>query len=261
MRQWRFSLDSIWKVAKFIGMNTNVRNDERKLAVLSSVTQRENRLLRNVYGYMTAGLAVTALVSFLTCSSPSLLRFFLGNPVAALVVFIAQIGLVIFLSSRIEQMKRSSAIIAFFGYSALMGISLSSIFIVYTGTVIYQAFFTAALMFLGVSVWGSFTKCNLRAWSSYLVMGLWGLIIASLLNIFFGSSTMDFLISLVGVVLFLGLTAFDTRKVVEMNREYGSEMTADEFTKLGIISALNLYLDFLNIFMYLLRLYSHSSRD
>lgn len=242
-------------------MNTNVRNDERKLSVLSSVTQRENRLIRNVYGYMTAGLAVTALVSFLTCSSPTLLRFFLGNPVAALVIFFAQIGLVMFLSARIEQMQRSTAVITFFGYSALMGISLSSIFVVYTGTVIFQAFFSAALMFLGAAVWGSFTKRNLASWSNYLMMGLWGIIIASLLNIFFRSTAMDFVISLVGVVLFLGLTAFDTRRIVEMNREYGSEMTADEFTKLGIIGSLNLYLDFLNIFMYLLRLYSHSSRD
>ena len=117
-------------------------------------------------------------------------------------------------------------------------------------------------MFLGASFYAFVTKRNVASWGSYLMMGLWGMLAALVINMFFpGSSTMTLIISVVGVVLFLGLTIYDTAKVKSINDTYGSEMNQDEFVKIGIIGALNLYLDFLNIFMYLLRIFGAQSRD
>lgn len=234
---------------------------DKELSILSNVKERENHLIKNVYGYMAAGLVLTALTSYLTSTSRAMLQLLYGSPASAIILVLAQLGLVFFLSSRIETMQRTTAIISFLVYSALMGLSLSSIFLVYAGAVIYQAFACTAGMFIVASIWATFTKRNLASWGNYLMMGLFGLIIVSLFGLFFRSATLNLVISAVGVVLFVGLTAWDTKKIVDMNREYGSEMTIDEYTKLGIIGALDLYLDFLNIFMYLLRLFGHSSRD
>lgn len=231
---------------------------EKKLATLSNVSQRENGLIKSVYLWMTLGLALTALVSYLVASSPELLNLFFSNAFSMIILLVAQFGLVIFLSSRIQTMKTSSAIIAFIAYSIVTGITLSTIFLAYTATSIFNAFAVSSIMFLGMSLYASFTKRNLASWSTYLVMGLWGLIIASLVNIFLASSTLYFGISIIGVLIFLGLTAYDTQKVVQMNRTYSSSMTEEEYTKIGIMGALNLYLDFLNIFLYLLRIFGRS---
>ena len=154
-----------------------------------------------------------------------------------------------------------SAQLCFFAYSILTGVTLSSVFLVYTGASIAKAFVTTCLMFGGLTVYAGVTKRNIASWGTYLMMGLWGIIIAGAINMFFGFRSVDLLISVLGVVVFLGLTVYDTKRVLDMNREYGSEMTEDEYVKLGVIGALNLYLDFLNIFLYLLRLFSSSSRD
>lgn len=232
-----------------------------KVTVYRNTVERENSLLRNVYLFMTAGLGLTALVAWSASTSEAVLRYILLNPVGSIVLVVAQLAIVFFLSSRVETMKTGTALAAFFGYSALTGISLSAIFIAYAHLTIWKAFLTCALMFVGCSVYASVTKRNVASWGGYLLMGLWGLVIAGLVNLFLGSSTMDFIISLVGIVVFMGLTIWDTRRMVEMNREYGAEMTSEEHTKLGIIGALNLYLDFLNIFLYLLRIYAASDRD
>ena len=232
---------------------------ENKIAVLSNVQARENSLIRNVYGYMAGGLAVTALVSYLTAQSAALMRFFNTSFFGLMLLMVAQLGLVIFLSSRIETMKRTTAIAAFFGYAAVTGFSFGSIFMVFDLGLIAQTFAITCLMFLGCSIYASVTKRNLRGWGQYLMMGLWGLLIVSVVSFFFHSTMMEILISVAGVVLFTGLAIWDTKRVVEMNRTYGSEMSIDEYTKLGILSALNLYLDFLNIFLYLLRIFAISS--
>ena len=116
-------------------------------------------------------------------------------------------------------------------------------------------------MFCLLTVYANVTKRNIASWSTYLMMGLFGIIIASTINLFFGFKSVDLLISILGIIIFMGLTIYDTKRVVDMNNEYGSQMTEDEFTKIGIIGALNLYLDFLNIFLYLLRLFASSRRD
>lgn len=231
------------------------------LKVIANTQQRENTLIRNTYAYMALGLLTTAVVAFFSSTSPQIVNLFLLNPVGSIVLVVAELAVVFFLSSRIEHMKATTAILAFFAYSILTGISLSAIFIVYTGITLWKAFLSTALMFAGITVYATVTKRKVASWSSYLIMGLWGLIIASLVNMFLGSTMLDLIISVVGIVIFTGLAIWDTKRVVEMNREYGAEMTASEHTKLGIIGALNLYLDFLNIFLYLLRIYAAADRD
>lgn len=236
-------------------------SQNNKLVVYANTQQRENSLIRNVYLFMSLGLLLTAAVAYLASNSMTVVRFFLLNPVGSIVLVVAQLAVVFFLSARIERLSTSAATLCFFGYSALTGISLSAIFIAYAQITIWKAFLTTALMFVGMTVYASVSKRNISSWSRYLMMGLWGLIIASLLNFLFRSTMLDMIISLVGIVVFTGLTIWDTKRVVEMNREYGAEMTREEHTKLGIMGALNLYLDFLNIFLYLLRIYAAADRD
>lgn len=235
---------------------------ERKELILTDCAKRENALLKNVYLWMSLGLVLTAVVAYGVSKNLTLLRFFSTNFFALMVLIIAQLSVVIFLSAKLQKMKASTAVALFLSYSVLTGITLSSVFIIYTGAVIAQAFLTTAIMFLGASFYAFVTKRNVASWGSYLMMGLWGMLVALVINMFFpGSSTMTLIISVVGVVLFLGLTIYDTAKVKSINDTYGSEMNQDEFVKIGIIGALNLYLDFLNIFMYLLRIFGAQSRD
>lgn len=252
----RFLVDLSGQCAIFACMSEN-----NKLAVYANTRKRENTLIRNVYGFMALGLALTSVVAYFASTSEAVLRYFLLNPVGSIVLVVAQLAVVFILSSRIERLSTTSAMLCFFGYSALTGISLSSIFIAYTSLTIWKAFLSTALMFVGMTVYATVTKRDVSSWSRYLVMGLWGLIIASFVNLLFGSTMIDLVISIVGIVVFMGLSIWDTRRIVEMNREYGSEMTYAEHTKLGIIGALNLYLDFLNIFLYLLRIYAAADRD
>ncbi len=231
---------------------------ETKLSVLSNTQERSNGLLKHVYGYMFVGLLLTAVFSYLIAASGRAIAFIYSNPFVTIICCVAQLALVFYLSARIERMSTRSAQISFFAYSILTGVTLSSVFLVYTGASIAKAFVTTCLMFGGMTVYAGVTKRNVASWGSYLMMGLWGIIIAGAVNIFFGFRSVDLFITIIGVIVFLGLTVYDTKRVMDMNREYGSEMTEDEFVKLGIIGALNLYLDFLNIFLYLLRLFSNS---
>ena len=162
------------------------------------------------------------------------------------------------LSSRVERLSTGAATGIFVGYSVLTGFTLSSVFIVYTGTVIIQAFISAAAVFAAGAIYGAVSKKDLRGMGSYLMLGLVGLIIASLLNMFIRSSGLDFIVSIAGVLLFTGLTAWDSQRIADMNARFGSEMTNEELTKIDILGALDLYLDFINIFLYLLRIFGRS---
>lgn len=231
---------------------------ERNTSILQNVAARERTILKNVYLWMTAGLGLTALIAFFVASNPPLLRALVGNTMGFLLIVVGQFALVFYLSSRLDRMSQASAIGAFLAYSALNGIMLSTIFAVYAGVVIYKTFFTTALMFGGMSIYAMTTKQDLNRFGSYLVMGLWGLIIASLINMFFRSSGLEYLISFIGVGIFLGLTAWDTQKIIRMNEQYGSGIDEETFTKLSIIGALSLYLDFLNLFLFFLRIFGRS---
>ena len=235
--------------------------NDRKSIVLRDVKVRENALMKNVYLWMILGLAITAGVSFATANNKPLLRFVLLNPLVTIAVFIAQIVLVVMLSSRVERLSTGSAIGIFIGYSALTGLTLSSIFIAYTGTSIALAFVSAIAVFAGGAIYGAVTKKSLKSWGGYLTMGLFGMIIASLISLFLspaGYAGFNLVISAIGVVLFTGLTAWDSQRIADMNAMYGQDMTSEELTKIGILGALDLYLDFINIFLYLVRLFGRS---
>ena len=234
---------------------------ETNLSVLQNTQARANGLLKHVYGYMFVGLLLTSVFSFLVSQSSRAVAFIYSNPFVTIILCVAELAIVFYLSARIERISMRSAQLCFFAYSILTGVTLSSVFLVYTGASIAKAFVTTCLMFGGLTVYAGVTKRNIASWGTYLMMGLWGIIIAGAINMFFGFRSVDLLISVLGVIVFLGLTVYDTKRVLDMNREYGSEMTEDEYVKLGVIGALNLYLDFLNIFLYLLRLFSSSSRD
>ena len=231
---------------------------ENKELVLRDVKLRENALMKNVYLWMILGLAVTAGIVFFVSTSEAALRFIFLNPIVTIAIFIAQLVLVMVLSGRVERLSTGAAVGTFLGYSALTGVTLSSIFLAYTGTSIAIAFMSALSVFIGGAIYGAVTKKDLRSWGGFLTMGLFGLIIASLLNMLFRSSGLDLIVSVIGVVLFTGLTAWDSQRVSDINREYGPSMTSEELTKLGILGALSLYLDFLNIFLYLVRIIGRS---
>ena len=231
---------------------------ENKELILRDGKLRENALMKNVYLCMILGLAVTAGIAFFVSTSEAALRFIFLNPIVTIAIFIAQLVLVMVLSGRVERLSTGAAVGTFLGYSALTGVTLSSIFLAYTGTSIAIAFMSALSVFIGGAIYGAVTKKDLRSWGGYLTMGLFGLIIASLLNMLFRSSGLDLIVSVIGVVLFTGLTAWDSQRVSDINREYGPSMTSEELTKLGILGALSLYLDFLNIFLYLVRIVGRS---
>ncbi len=208
-----------------------------------------------VYNYMTGGVALTGLVAWLTyqytLTNPAFAQTLFGSPLY-IVVMLAPLALVFFLSFRIGHLQASTARTLFFAYAALLGVSLSVIFMAYTQTSIARVFFITAASFGALSLYGYTTSRSLDAIGSFMVMGLIGLIIASLVNIFLRSTGLDWAISVIGVVVFAGLTAWDTQRI----KEFYSPM--DDGTVAGrkaVMGALQLYLDFINMFLFLLRLF------
>ncbi|WP_243439187.1 Bax inhibitor-1/YccA family protein [Fundidesulfovibrio soli] len=217
-----------------------------------------NAFMRGVYGWMAAGLGLTAVVAVMVASSPSLLKI-VFNPVVLIVLILAELGLVVGLSARINRMAAGTATGLFMAYSALNGVTLSSIFLAYTATSITSAFAVSAGMFLAMSVYGMVTKRDLTSLGSFMFMGLIGIIIASLVNIFLQSSAMAFIINCVGVLVFTGLTAYDTQRLKDM----GAAAPMGDATALrrgSILGALTLYLDFINLFLIMLRFFG-GNRD
>jgi Integral membrane protein, interacts with FtsH len=213
-----------------------------------------NAFLRSVYRWMATGLALTAVVSLFVASSPAALTFIFGNQLVFFGLIIGQLGMVFYLSARISKLSAEAATGLFLVYSALNGATLASIFIVYEIGSIMQAFFTAAGMFAAISIYGSVTKRDLTGVGSFCMMGLFGIIIAAIVNIFLGSDQLAFGISIVGVIVFVGLTAYDTQKLKMMGESlpHNDALAVRRGTILG---ALTLYLDFINLFLMLLRLF------
>jgi FtsH-binding integral membrane protein len=205
----------------------------------------------SVYNYMGLGLALTGLVAFFVASSPALYQPIFGTPLKW-VVMLAPLGFVFFLSAKIQSMSTSAAQITFWLFAGVMGLSMASIFLVFTGASIARVFFITAGTFGAMSLYGYTTKRDLTAWGSFLFMGLIGVIIASLVNIFLASSALQFAISVIGVIVFVGLTAYDTQQIKSMYYEGDG---ADVMTKKTIMGALRLYLDFINLFIMLLQLF------
>ncbi|RCW25903.1 hypothetical protein DFR48_104155 [Ciceribacter lividus] len=209
-----------------------------------------------VYNLMALGLAITGVAAYLSFNlavdNGQLTAFGQAIYVSGLkwVVIFAPVALVFFMSFRIHAMSVAAAQLTFWIYAALMGLSLSSIFLIYTGQSIVQTFFVTAASFGALSLYGYTTKRNLSAMGSFLIMGLFGLIIASLVNLFLASSALDFAISVIGVLIFAGLTAWDTQRIKESYYEADS---SDAAGRKAIMGALQLYLDFVNLFLFLLR--------
>lgn len=202
-----------------------------------------------VYNNMGLGLLVSGLIAYIVGTSPALTNAVFGGPQAYLFIF-APLVAVLALSFGIEKMSVNTARLAFYGFAAIMGISLSSIFITYQLGSIFQVFLITACMFGGMSLYGYTTKKDLTSIGSFLIMGLWGLVIASIVNIFMQNSVMQLVIAAIGVVVFTGLTAYDTQKIKEIY--YHTE--GDTRAKAAIMGALNLYLDFINLMISLIQL-------
>jgi len=203
-----------------------------------------------VYNYMGLGLAITGLVAMVVASSPALWGPIFGTPLKW-VVMLAPIGFVFFLSARIQSMSVRAAQVTFWLYAAVMGLSLASIFLVFTGESVARVFFITAGTFGAMSLYGYTTQRDLSQFGSFLMMGLIGVVIASLVNIFLASSALQFAISVIGVVVFVGLTAYDTQRIKEA---YYEADAGDVMAKKSIMGALTLYLDFINLFVMLMQL-------
>lgn len=211
----------------------------------------------SVYNYMASGVLLTGIVALLFASSGLAAQILAGPGILKYVIMFAPLAFVMVLSFGINRLSTVAAQALFWAYAAVMGLSLSSIFLVYTGTSIAQTFFATAAAFAGLSLWGYTTKKDLSGFGTFLIMGLIGLIVAMLINLFLQSTVMDLAISAIGVLLFAGLTAYDTQKIKSMYAYVaGTEMVG----KSVVMGALNLYLDFINMFMFLLR-FMGSSRD
>ncbi|MEJ8574790.1 Bax inhibitor-1/YccA family protein [Microbaculum marinum] len=229
-------------------------------AGLSAIDEGLRAYMLQVYNYMAIGLAVTGVVAlgaFTMAFSGGQLTAF-GNaiyvsPLKWVIIF-APLAMVFLLSARLNSMSLGGAQLAFWGFAALMGLSLSSIFLVYTGTSIARVFFITAASFGALSLYGYTTKKDLSGWGSFLFMGLIGVIIASVVNIFLASSALQFAISVIGVLVFAGLTAYDTQQIKEM---YSANDDGTMSGRKAIMGALRLYLDFINLFVMLLSLFGN----
>ena len=213
-----------------------------------------NTLFRKVYQYMALGLILTSLTAWLTASSPAMLRMFYGSATPLIIVAVAELGLVFYLSATIAKHSASTSLLLFGLYSILNGITCSAVLLVYTQESVYTAFLSTAGMFGAMSVYAMYTKRDITTWGSFLQMGLWGLIIAMVINIFVGSTMAETVISVMGIIIFMGLTAYDTAKIKSIAEDSG--MNDDKaIGKVAVIGALALYLDFINLFLYLIKLF------
>lgn len=224
-------------------------------ATTATRAQRVDQGLRSymisVYNYMALALAITGLLAMLVGTTPALSQVVFGTGLMWFFV-LAPLGMVFFLSYKIQSMSIGAAQTAFYIFSALMGISLGSVFLAYTSESIARTFFITAGTFGAMSVYGYTTKKDLSGWGSFLFMGVIGIIIAGLVNIFLQSSALQFIVSFIGVLVFTGLVAYDTQRIKEY---YYMAPDSDSASRYAIMGALALYMDFINLFIHLLRFF------
>lgn len=223
-------------------------NDFNVSQTQTGLIVKQNTLVRQVYAWMGAGLALTALMALITVSTPALFMGIVGNKLVFYGLMIGELILVFTLSAAIGRLSTGVATLLFLGYSALNGLTLSVVFLVYTADSIASTFAVTAAMFGAMSLYGYVTRRDLTSWGSFFFMGLIGIVIASLVNIFLKSNAVSWVVSAIGVVVFTGLTAYDTWKIKAL------ATAGAEGRKPAILGALTLYLDFINLFLMLLRL-------
>ena len=215
------------------------------------VDQGLRSYMLRVYNYMGAGLALSGIIAYVVGNSPDMMAAIFGTPLQW-VVMLAPLAFILVLSFGINRMSAGTAQLLFWAFAATMGVSLASIFVIYTGASIARVFFISAATFGAMSLYGYTTKRNLAQFSSFLFMGLIGIVLASIVNIFLASSGLSFAISVIGVLVFVGLTAHDTQMIREW---YVEGDDSSQMTKKAVYGALNLYLDFINLMMMMLRLF------
>jgi len=221
----------------------------------TQVQVRVNEFIRSVYNWMAIGLGLTGFVAYYVANSPSLVKLIFQNQILFFGLIIAELALVFTLSARVNKMQASTATALFLIYSALNGATLSFIFLVYTASSITSTFFICAGTFVACSIYGWTTKRDLTSIGGFLTMGLIGIIIATLVNMFIRSSAMSMIISYIGVIVFVGLTAYDTQHLKTMSMTQPDGLEAGVVRKGAILGALRLYLDFINLFLMLLRIF------
>ena len=229
----------------------NIGNEQ----VRQDILRVQQAFLTKVYGWMMFGLLITALSSLYTITNQSVLEFVFSSKITFFGLMIAQFGIVIFLTARIQKMSSNMAQVMFLVYSALTGLTLSSIFLAYTAESIVSTFVITSLMFGSMALYGYVTKRDLTGVGQFMFMGLIGVVIASVVNIFMRSDSMSWLISFISVIVFTGLTAYDTQKMKAM--AYVMMEGEEVASKGAILGALTLYLDFINLFLALLRLFGN----
>lgn len=223
-----------------------------------AIVNQVNSVMKRVYVRMFIGLLISAFCALGVASSAAAMQFIFGNQLVFWGMFIVMLAMAWILPTRMAKMSTSTCLLLFCVFSAIMGVWLAPIFIAYRiGTIVYTFFITAGT-FGAMSVYGYFTKSDLSKMGTYLMMALFGLIIASVVNIFWANSTMEWIISIVGVLIFTGLTAWDTQQVKRLAAANLDPQLAD---KLATMGAFNLYLDFINLFLFLLRIFGGGSRD
>jgi FtsH-binding integral membrane protein len=213
-----------------------------------------NEFIRSVYNWMAIGLGLTGLMAFYVSNSESLMRLIFGNQLIFFALIIGELVLVFSLAGRAHKMQASTATGLFILYAGLNGVTLSAIFLIYTRSSITSTFFICAATFVACSIYGMTTKRDLTSLGGFLTMGLIGIIIASVVNLFIRSSGMSMVISYIGVLVFVGLTAYDTQKLKTMALSQPEGLEAAVVRKGAILGALSLYLDFINLFLMLLRI-------
>ena len=226
----------------------------------AQVQVRVNSIVRSVYNWMAIGLGITGVVAYGVANSPGVTEVIFGSQLVFFGLIIAQLAMVFMISARIQRMQASTATMLFIVYSALNGATLSSVFLAYTQSSITSTFFICAATFTACSVYGWTTRRDLTTMGGFLTMGLIGIVIASVVNMFFQSGAVSTIVSYVGVLVFVGLTAYDTQDIKNMALAQPQDLDAGAVRKGAILGALKLYLDFINLFLMLLRIFG-SSRD
>ena len=213
-----------------------------------------NEFIRSVYNWMAIGLGITGLVAFYISNSETMLRLIFGNQMIFFGLIIGELALVFSISARVHKMRASTATSLFMLYAALNGATLSAIFLVYTRSSITSTFFICAATFIASSIYGMVTKRDLTSVGQFMFMGLIGIVIASVVNLFIRSSGVSLIVSYIGVIVFVGLTAYDTQKLRTMALTQPAGIDGATLRKGAILGALTLYLDFINLFLMLLRI-------
>lgn len=225
-----------------------------------SIVERANTgiqaYMAQVYGWMTCGLLLTAVVAWYAANTPAVLNFIFSSQITFFGLIIVQLGLVFVISGMVNRLSGAMATSLFMLYSALTGLTISSIFIVYTSSSIASTFLIAAGMFGAMSFYGYTTKRDLSGMGSMLFMGLIGIVLASIVNIWLQSTALMWAVTYIGVLVFVGLTAYDTQKLKNMGAQLDAN-DKDNFRKYSIVGALTLYLDFINLFLMLLRIFGN----